>query len=57
MAANLRDMVQSLAFAAIAGLPPGPGMARTASIGKLPYGVSIAIGTIAYVVIKQVGHA
>jgi prepilin peptidase CpaA len=57
MAANVRDMVQSLAFAAIAGLPPDPSMTRTASIGKLPYGVSIAIGTIAYVVIKQVGHA
>lgn len=56
MAANVRDMVQSLAFAAIAGRPPGPGMAKAASVGRLPYGICISIGTIAYVVIKQVGR-
>ena len=57
MAANLRNMVQSLAFAAMAGQPPGSGMAKAASIGRLPYGVSIAVGTVAFLVIKQVGRA
>lgn len=56
MAANVRDIVQSLAFAAIAGKAPGPGLVKAASIGRLPYGVSIAFGTIAYVLIKQVGR-
>jgi prepilin peptidase CpaA len=57
MAANVRDMVQSLAFAAIAGQAPGSGMAKTASVGRLPYAVSITVGTVIYLVIKQVGHA
>jgi prepilin peptidase CpaA len=57
MAANLRDMVESLAFAAMAGQAPGPGMAKAASVGRLPYAICIGIGTIAYVVIKQVGLA
>lgn len=56
MAANVRDMVQSMAFAAIAGKVPGQGASTVASVGRLPYGVSIAVGTIAYVLIKQVGR-
>ena len=57
MAENVRDMVQSMAFATLAGQAPGPAMAGTASIGRLPYGICICIGTVAYVVVKQVGHA
>lgn len=57
MAANVRDMVQSMAFATLAGQAPGPAMAGNASIGRLPYGICISIGAIACVVIKQVGRA
>lgn len=53
MVGNLRQtMVQMVVFAAVGGQRPGDAIAGQ-SVGKLPYGVSICIGTIAYVVAKQ----
>ena len=46
--------MQGVAFSALAGQPPAA-MAPGASIGKLPYGVSISAGTIVYLAARQFG--
>ncbi|NKE66034.1 prepilin peptidase [Ramlibacter sp. RBP-2] len=50
MTANVVDIVQSMAFAAMSGVRAG---APRPSVGNLPYGVSISAGTIAWVVLSQ----
>jgi prepilin peptidase CpaA len=57
MSANVADIVQSMTFAAIAGYRPAPDMAGRISIGKLPYGVSIAVGTILWLMARLLGLA
>ena len=55
-ASNVRDIVQSFAFAALAGFrPAAPG--AVASVGRLPYAISICVGTIASLASKQLGFA
>lgn len=57
MVGNLRQAtVQMMVFAAVGGQRPGDAIAGQ-SVGKLPYGVSICIGTIAYVVARQLANA
>jgi prepilin peptidase CpaA len=56
MTGNVVDIVQSMTFAALAGYPT-PALAGHASIGKLPYGVSIAAGTIAWLIARLLGFA
>lgn len=53
LAANLTEIVQSMAVAAIAGVRPRGATAPRPSIGNLPYGVSISAGTIAWIVLSQ----
>ncbi|MDP3822980.1 MAG: A24 family peptidase [Burkholderiales bacterium] len=57
MGANAFDIVQSMAFAAMVGNRPTPALSGRASIGKLPYGVSIAGGTIAWLAARLLGLA
>jgi len=57
MSANTFDIVQSMAFAAMVGNRPTPAVSGRASIGKLPYGVSIAGGTIAWLAARLLGVA
>jgi prepilin peptidase CpaA len=57
MAGNIRDIVQWTAFAAVAGLRPTASAPTAASIGKLPYGISICAGTIASIAATQLGYA
>lgn len=57
MTANVADIVQSMTYAAMAGFRPTPALPGRASIGKLPYGVSIALGTIAWLVARTLGLA
>lgn len=53
MVGNLRQAtVQMMVFAIVGGQRPGDAIAGQ-SVGKLPYGVSICIGTIAYVAARQ----
>lgn len=52
MTANVVDIVQSMAFAAMSGVRTGAGAPRL-SVGKLPYGVSISAGTIAWIVLSR----
>jgi prepilin peptidase CpaA len=57
MTANVMDIVQSMAFAVAVGGRPTPALSGRASIGKLPYGVSIAGGTIAWLAARLFGLA
>ncbi len=55
-ALNVRDIVQSFAFAAFGGYrPAAPG--GITSVGRLPYAISICVGTIASLASKQLGFA
>lgn len=57
MASNVTELLQSMTFAAIAGQRPTPAMEGRVSIGKFPYGISIAIGTIGWLGARQLGYA
>ncbi len=57
MTNNVTDIVQWMAFATIAGQRFTPGIAGGDSIGRLPYGASIATGTIAWLAARQLGYA
>jgi prepilin peptidase CpaA len=57
MTGNVVDIVRFMAFAAVAGSRPTPVPAGSISIGALPYGVSIAVGTIAWLVARLLGFA
>jgi prepilin peptidase CpaA len=52
---NLRSTTGLMLMSALAGMRPQVPADESKSIGKLPYGVSIAIGTIGYVAGKQLG--
>ncbi|AIY42958.1 Type IV prepilin peptidase TadV/CpaA [Collimonas arenae] len=53
---NVRSIVQVMTLSAIGGTRPDAGMAASNSVGKLPYGVSIGIGTVGYMVARQLGY-
>lgn len=55
LAVNLKNVVFGMAFSVIAAQRLG-GMAPGASVGKLPYGVSISAGTILYLLTRQFGY-
>ena len=57
MFANTRDAAQTLVLVSLAGFRPEAPLAAGKSIGKLPYGVCIAIGTIVSVVARHLGFA
>lgn len=57
MSENVFDIVQSMAFAAMVGNRPTPALSGRASVGKLPYAVSIAGGTIAWLAARLFGIA
>jgi prepilin peptidase CpaA len=56
MVANVKNTVQFMVFAVMGGVQPTAAIEPGASIGKLPYGVSIAAGTAAYLLAAQWGH-
>jgi prepilin peptidase CpaA len=57
MAGNVGEIVQSMAFAALVGARPEASLAQRASVGKLPYAVSIAAGTLAWLLAGLAGLA
>ena len=57
MATNVKDLTQSMMFLMIAGVKPDGRIEPVKSIGKLPYGVCICIGTIISVITRQLGFA
>ncbi len=57
MIGNIKDAIQMMAFSVIGGIRPHAHIEAGKSVGKLPFGVSISIGTISYVVARQLGYA
>lgn len=55
MLANTRDVLRGMLWSAVAGNKPRVQPAAAPSVGKLAYGVSIAIGTASYVFAAQFG--
>lgn len=55
MLGNVRQLVRGMMWSAVAGGRPGVQATPIESIGKLAYGVSIAVGTTAYLVAQQLG--
>lgn len=53
---NVKSMTQMLILSAMTGTTSSTSVDATTSGGKLPYGVSIAIGTIGYLVAQQLGY-
>lgn len=56
MLGNIKTTSSNMMFTAIAGVRPDVSMKTSNSVGKLPYGVSIAAGTIGYIVARQLGY-
>jgi prepilin peptidase CpaA len=56
MLVNIKDIASTATFSIFGGMQPNIGMAPGTSIGRLPYGVSIAVGTIGYVLANQLGY-
>ncbi|MBS0449728.1 MAG: prepilin peptidase [Proteobacteria bacterium] len=57
LAHTLREVAGQLTLSAAAGTRPASPTALKQSVGKLPYGMAIAAGTISYVVARQIGYA
>jgi|SoiMethySBSTD1v2_1073268.scaffolds.fasta_scaffold241938_4 prepilin peptidase CpaA len=55
MLQNLAAFLQVGLLGALSGSPSGLRIAPEASAGKLPYGIAIAIGTIGYLFLHQLG--
>ena len=53
--ANIKDAAMSVAWSAMLITRPPLRIDAATSVGRLPFGVSIAIGTIGYVMAKQFG--
>jgi prepilin peptidase CpaA len=56
MLVNVKNVVHSLMFSAVVGIRPNAQIEANTSVGKLPYGVSISVGAIGYLVAKQLGY-
>lgn len=54
LASNMKDIAASMV---IPGMPLWRPDLSGSSIGKLPYGVSIGVGSLAYLVLRQLGYA
>jgi prepilin peptidase CpaA len=57
MLGNVKNVVQFMTFSVMGGVRPASPIEAGASIGRLPYGISITAGTIAYLVARQLGYA
>ena len=55
MLLNVKDAAQGMLLSSIVGIKPDGQIAAGKSVGKLPYGVCIAIGTVISVVARQLG--
>jgi prepilin peptidase CpaA len=55
MLANSREVMRGMLWSSVAGATPRLRPGAAPSVGKLPYGVSIAVGTCAFLVAQQFG--
>ncbi|MES2977148.1 MAG: prepilin peptidase [Pseudomonadota bacterium] len=56
MLVNVKTIVQTMAFSAMGGISPRVAASSIPSIGRLPYGVSICVGTSIFLVARQLGY-
>jgi len=57
MLGNVRDVVHSMFVSVSLGFRPEGRVGAQQSVGRLPFGVSICVGTIGFVVARQLGFA
>jgi prepilin peptidase CpaA len=57
MLVNVKSAAQVMMMSAIGGFKPDIQIEASKSVGNLPYGICISLGTVAYVVAKQLGYA
>jgi prepilin peptidase CpaA len=57
MLGNVKNVVQFMTFSIMGGVRPAAPIDALGSVGRLPYGVSICIGTISYLVVQQLAAA
>jgi prepilin peptidase CpaA len=55
MLANTRDVLRGMLWSTVAGASPRLQPAPVQSVGKLAYGISIAVGTTSYLLAQQFG--
>jgi len=53
---NVKVLVQTMSLSVLGGIRPDMRLEAHRSVGKLPYGVSIALGAMGYVVAHQIGY-
>lgn len=56
MAGNVKDITQGALYAVLGGMRPHAHMLPAQSVGKMPYALSIALGTTLFVVGQQLGY-
>jgi len=56
MMANIKNVAQLSLFAVMGSMRPQAHIDAAASVGKMPYGVSICVGTIGYIVASHLGY-
>lgn len=56
MVSNVKDITQGALYAVLGGMRPHAQVAPAQSIGKMPYALSIALGTTLFVVAQQLGY-
>lgn len=56
MLANVKAAAQGMVVSSIAGVRPTAGIQADLSLGKLPYGICIAAGTVVEVLAHQLGY-
>ena len=57
MLQNVKNITQAMMFSVVGGYKPDVRITASQSIGKMPYGICISVGTAGYVVAKQLGFA
>jgi prepilin peptidase CpaA len=56
MLGNVKNITQLMMMSAIGGFRPEARIGNSESVGKLPYGVCISVGTMVSIVAKQLGY-
>lgn len=56
MLGNVKDVAQTMLASTLSGIKPVAYMGSNESVGKLPYGVCISLGTLAAIAARQIGY-
>lgn len=57
MLVNVKNVGETFIYSALAGFRPEANIETGKSVGKMPYGICISIGSITYVIAKHLGYA